>query len=89
LVNLFNNNNNNNIPTTVYIYRVIINDCTIVVGVENPHKFWMCRQASQRLNKLVDRFPVAPPIGDTSLSHVKKLAAHSTKLPTPTTMVNH
>jgi arginyl-tRNA--protein-N-Asp/Glu arginylyltransferase len=25
------------------IYKVIINDCPIVVGVENPHKFWMCR----------------------------------------------
>jgi hypothetical protein len=24
-------------------YRVIINDCPIAVGVENPHKFWMCR----------------------------------------------
>jgi hypothetical protein len=24
-------------------YRVIINDCPIVVGVENPHKFGMCR----------------------------------------------
>jgi hypothetical protein len=22
----------------------IINDCPIAVGVENPHKFWMCRQ---------------------------------------------
>jgi hypothetical protein len=38
----------------------------------------------------LDRFPlppVAPPIGDTSLTHVIKLAAHSTKPPTPTTMV--
>jgi hypothetical protein len=26
------------------LYRVIINDCAIVVGVKNPHKFWMCRQ---------------------------------------------
>jgi hypothetical protein len=27
------------------MYRVIhINDCPIAVGVENPHKFWMCRQ---------------------------------------------
>jgi hypothetical protein len=23
--------------------QVIINDCPIVVGVENPHKFGMCR----------------------------------------------
>jgi hypothetical protein len=70
-------------------YRVIINDCTIAVGVENPHKFWMCRQP-RKLDKLVDRFPLppaAPPIGDTSLTHIMKLAAHSTKPPTPTTMV--
>jgi hypothetical protein len=26
------------------LYRVIINDCPIAVGVENPRKFWMCRQ---------------------------------------------
>jgi hypothetical protein len=26
------------------MYRVIINDCPIVVGVENPYKFWMYRQ---------------------------------------------
>jgi hypothetical protein len=24
-------------------YRLIINDCPIAVGVENPHQFWMCR----------------------------------------------
>jgi hypothetical protein len=29
----------------IKIYRVIINDCPIVVGVEKPHKFWMCRQS--------------------------------------------
>jgi hypothetical protein len=42
------------------------------------------------LDKLVDRFPLPPtalPIGDTSLTHVMKLPAHSTKPPTPTTMV--
>jgi hypothetical protein len=41
------------------------------------------------LDKLVDSFPlpaVAPPIGDTSLTHVMRLAALSTTLPTPTTM---
>jgi hypothetical protein len=58
----------------------------VVVGVENPHKFGMCRQP-RKLDKLVDRFPPAPPIGDTSLTHIMKLAAHSTKPPTPTTMV--
>jgi hypothetical protein len=25
------------------LYRFIINDCPIAVGVENPHKFGMCR----------------------------------------------
>jgi hypothetical protein len=41
----------NFIPVKVYtlynresLYRVIINDCPIAVGVENPHKFWMARQ---------------------------------------------
>jgi hypothetical protein len=24
-------------------HRVIINDCSIAVGVKNPHKFWVCR----------------------------------------------
>jgi hypothetical protein len=28
----------------IILYRVIINDCPIIVGVENPHKCWMCRQ---------------------------------------------
>jgi hypothetical protein len=27
-----------------FLYRVIINDCPIAVGVENPHKFWIFRQ---------------------------------------------
>jgi hypothetical protein len=56
---------------------IIINDYPIAVGVENPHKFWMCRSLAT-LDKLVDRFPLgAPPIGDTSLTHVMRLAAHS------------
>jgi hypothetical protein len=41
------------------------------------------------LDKLVDRFPlppVAPPIDDTSLTHVMRLTAHSTTSPTPTAM---
>jgi hypothetical protein len=74
-----------------YFYRVIIEYCTIVVGVENPHKFWMCRSLVT-LDKLVDKFtlpPEPPPIGDTSLTHVMKLAAHSTTPPTPTTMVQY
>jgi hypothetical protein len=51
-------------------YSVIINDCPIAVGVKNPHKFWMCRQ----------------PRNDTSLTHVMRLAAHSTTSPTPNAM---
>jgi hypothetical protein len=41
------------------------------------------------LDKLVDRFPlppVAPPIGDTSLTHVMRLATRSTTSPKPTAM---
>jgi hypothetical protein len=30
--------------------------------------------------------PVSPPIGDSSLSHIMRLAAHSTTSPTPTAM---
>jgi hypothetical protein len=33
-------------------YRVI-NDCPVAVGVENPHKFWMCRSLAT-LAKLVN-----------------------------------
>jgi hypothetical protein len=38
--------NDENYLYFIYIraVRVIINDCPIAVGVENPHKFWMCRQ---------------------------------------------
>jgi hypothetical protein len=65
---------------------IIINDYPIAVGVENPHKFWMCGSLAT-LDKLVDRFPLgAPPIGDTSLTHVMRLAAHSTTSPRPTAM---
>jgi hypothetical protein len=41
------------------------------------------------LDKLVDKFTLPPavlPIGDASLTHVIKLAAHSTTSPTPTVM---
>jgi hypothetical protein len=30
------------------LYRVIINYCPIAVGVENPHKFWMCQPRNVR-----------------------------------------
>jgi hypothetical protein len=39
------------------------------------------------LDKLVDRFPLPPvasPIGDASLTHVMRLAAHSITSPSPT-----
>jgi hypothetical protein len=39
--------------------------------------------------QILDVPPGVPPIGDTSLTHVMKLAAHSTKAPTPTTMVQY
>jgi hypothetical protein len=74
---------------SIILYRVIINYCPIAVSVENPHKFCMCRSLTT-LDKLIDRFPLpsgAPPIGDTSLSHVMRLAAHSTTSLTPTAMV--
>jgi hypothetical protein len=38
----------------------------------------------------VDRFPlpaVSPPVGDTSLTHVMRFAAHSTMSPRPTAML--
>jgi hypothetical protein len=58
----------------------------------NTHTNFRCAASFATLDKLVDRFPLppgAPPIGDTSLTHVIKLAAHSTKPATPTTMVQH
>jgi hypothetical protein len=54
------------------------------------HTNFGCAASLATLDKLVDRFPLPPaalPFGDTSLTHVMKLAAHSTKPPTPTTMV--
>jgi hypothetical protein len=48
-----------------------------------------CAVSLATLDKVVNRIPlppVAPPIGDTSLTHVMKLAAHSTTSPTPTAM---
>jgi hypothetical protein len=48
-----------------------------------------CAASYATLDKLVDKFtlpPAALPIGDASLTHVMKLAAHSTTPPTPTAM---
>jgi hypothetical protein len=53
------------------------------------HIHFGCVASLATLDKLVDRFPLppaAPPIGDTSLTHVRRLAAHSTTSPTPTAM---
>jgi hypothetical protein len=41
------------------------------------HTNFGCAANVATLDKLVDRFPVPPPIGDTSLIHVMRLAAHS------------
>jgi hypothetical protein len=49
------------------------------------HTNFGCAASLVTLNKLEERFPlpsVAPPIGDTSLTHVMRLAAHSTTSPT-------
>jgi hypothetical protein len=51
------------------------------------HTNFECAASLATLDKLVDKFPlppVAPPIGDTSLTHVMRFAAHSTTSPTPT-----
>jgi hypothetical protein len=48
-----------------------------------------CAASFATLDKLVDKFtlpPAALPIGDASLTHVIRLAAHSTTSPTPTAM---
>jgi hypothetical protein len=48
-----------------------------------------CAASFATLNKLVDKFTLpsaALTIGDASLTHVIKLAAHSTTSPTPTAM---
>jgi hypothetical protein len=48
-----------------------------------------CAASFATLDKLVDKFtlpPAALPIGDASLTHVIKLAAHSTTSPTPPAM---
>jgi hypothetical protein len=45
------------------------------------HTNFGCAASLATLDKLVDRFPLSPvtlPIGDTSLTHIIKLAAHST-----------
>jgi hypothetical protein len=57
--------------------------------VLKTHTNFGCAGSLTTLDKLVDRFPlppVAPPIGDTSLTHVMRPAAHSTTSPTPTAM---
>jgi hypothetical protein len=55
--------------------------------VLKTHTNFGCAASLAKLDKQVDRFPlprVAPPIGNTSLTHVIRLAAHSTTSPTPT-----
>jgi hypothetical protein len=53
------------------------------------HSNFGCAASLATLDKLSDRFllpPVALPTGDTSLTHIIRLAAHSTTSPTPTAM---
>jgi hypothetical protein len=53
------------------------------------HTNFGCAGSLATLDKLVGTFPLppgAPPIGDTGLTHVMRLAAHSTTSPTPTAM---
>jgi hypothetical protein len=59
---------------------VIINDVPSQLALKT-HTNFGCAVSLATLDKLVDRFtlpPEAPPIGDTSLTHVMRLAAHST-----------
>jgi hypothetical protein len=54
------------------------------------HTNFGCAASLATLDKLVDRCPLpsgAPPIGDTSLTHVMRLAAHSTTSSTPTAII--
>jgi hypothetical protein len=53
------------------------------------HTNFGCAANLATLDKLVERFPLPPVaahIGDTSLIHVMRLAAHSATSPTPTAM---
>jgi hypothetical protein len=53
------------------------------------HTNFGCAASLATLDKLIDRFPlpsVSPPIDNTSLTHVMRLAAHSTTPTTPTAM---
>jgi hypothetical protein len=55
------------------------------------HTNFVCAESLATLHKLGDRFPlspVAPPIGDTSITHVMRLAAHSTTSPTLAAIYN-
>jgi hypothetical protein len=52
------------------LYRVIINDCPIAVGVENPHTFLDVPPASQQTSRQIS-------ITASSATPDIKLAAHS------------
>jgi hypothetical protein len=56
------------------------------------HTNFGCAACFATCDNLLDRFPlppVLPPIGDTSLTHVMRLSAHSTTPATPTAMGQH
>jgi hypothetical protein len=68
------------------------------LALKTHHKNFGCAACFATLDKLVDRFPlppVAPPIGDTSLTHVIMLSSlrhiqfRRQRSPTPTTMIHH
>jgi hypothetical protein len=50
------------------------------------HINFRCAASLATLDKLVERFPLPPPVGYTSLTHVMKPAAHLITPPTPTAM---
>jgi hypothetical protein len=55
------------------------------------HTNFGCAASLATLDKLLDtrQISTAASIGDTSLTHVMRLAANSTTPPTPTVMDNH
>jgi hypothetical protein len=54
------------------MYRVIPNDCLIAVGVENSHKFWICRQPRnvRQTSRQISITAWSATYRDTSLTHV-------------------
>jgi hypothetical protein len=75
---------------TIYVVKLVF--FSTYIG-SLTHTNFGCAASLTTLDKLVDKFslpPVAPLIGsvidDTNLTHVMRLAAYSSTLPTPTAM---